>query len=117
MTTALSTPNGKTTAQPVEKTPVEKPQSPVFDYPRLHELDGLAYLRAYECLQLLHIITAAFSQADCAARKADRAVTEAEGRDLMVEALKCVATAELYTRMLLDQIEVHDPRLDEGPVF
>ena len=86
-----------------------------FDYSRLRDLTGMPYLRSYECLQLLQIVRAAFSEADRAANRADRAPTEGAVRDALVEALTCLATGEHYARMLLDQLKWPDPRL--GPAF
>lgn len=116
MTTTTISTNGKTSANgktggngavranaptsPIAKDPV----TPAFDYARLRDLQGMPYLRSYECMQLLQIVRAAFSEADRATNRAERAPTEGAVRDALVEALTCLSTGEHYARMLLDQL-------------
>lgn len=112
MTATTLTPNGKTGGNGAATAAKPANTTPVFDYSRLRDLFGVEYVRGWECSHLLNILETAFSQAETCARKAGCATSEAQCRDLVVEALKCVSTAEHYARMLLDQIDVNDPRID-----
>lgn len=111
MSTATITANGKPggngaakAAKPADPAKPEIPAPSAFDYARLRDLTGMVYLRGYECMQLLNVVRAAFSEADRCVNRAERAVTEGEVRNALVDALTCVSTGEHYARMLLDQL-------------
>jgi hypothetical protein len=117
-TVTPSAPTTRAANPPKAPAPPAKPldlSTPVFDYALIRDMTGAEYLRAYECGQLLHIVTAAFREAENCASRADRAASEAEVREAIVEALACLNSGEHYARMLLDQLKWPDPRL--GPAF
>ncbi len=124
MSTATITANGKAggngaakAVKPAESAKPEIPAPSAFDYARLRELTGMVYLRGYECMQLLNVVRAAFSEGDRCVNRAERATTEGEVRDALVDALTCVATGEHYARMLLDQLIPAERDGGDVPLF